>query len=370
MIKKEVEMRTNIELNENLPTSNGMEVVGVYDNLDFSQIKGIDQDEYINTVRYDVSKIKIKVAEFQDKIATGKYKPKVWGGPTILWTGEVDENGNNIYELITGYHRTIALQNENYSSGYFVVVKFVSKDGRSANYWKKIWKINENKKNTDFVQNDRSEVDVVGTVKDMITDGELEYDKNNYEDSFKSIYNTLKDMEQTEGQINQLIPKIFGALGNNAGVIYPFAKKDEWKSFQDTYADNNPDELVKAIQFESASEMDYQYRFMMKLVTEMVQNSTFDDEGNLEEIDSNYLNLTILAKVITGNSMKLDSIREAKKDFFNEMSDIMIKGAQCLKELKNKGNTKLKGAPQNKVEDTEYKKTKQLSFVFNSNKKD
>ena len=56
-----------------------------------------------------------------------------------------------------------------------------------------------------------------------------------------------------------------------------------------------------------------------------------------------------------------------RRIFFNEMSDIIIKGAKILEYLKTNGNTKLKGAPQNKVEDNEYKKTKQLSFVFNSN---
>ena len=58
--------------------------------------------------------------------------------------------------------------------------------------------------------------------------------------------------------------------------------------------------------------MDYIYRFMMKLMIEMVQSETtkFYDEdcevdgvehkkGDLKEIDTNYLNLTILAKVIT-----------------------------------------------------------------------
>jgi len=388
MIKKEVDdkMRTTIELNENVPTAKGMITLGVYDNLDFNQIKGINQKDYKNDVRYDVSKVKKTIGKFQDKIKAKptKYKPKVWGGPTILWTGEVDENGKKIYELITGYHRTIALINEGFSSGYFVVVDFVDFEGRTAKYWKEMWKINENKENEDYVSNTRSDPDIIGKTKSMIKNGDITYDKkedeNSYAKNFASISSALKDMELTKTQINKFVPLIFDALGNDSGVVYPYALKSEWEDFVSKYSDNNSDEYVKTIQFESASEMDYIYRFMMKLMIEMVQsdNTKFYDEdckidgveykkGDLKEIDTNYLNLTILAKVITGNSMKLTSIREAKKNFFNEMSDIIIKGAKILEYLKTNGNTKLKGAPQNKVEDNEYKKTKQLSFVFNSN---
>ena len=112
-------MRTTIELNENVPTK-GMITLGVYDNLDFNQIKGINQKDYKNDVRYDVSKVKKTIGKFQDKIVLNQLSTNFQGlGITILWTGEVDENGKKIYELITGYHRTIALINEGFSLWVF-----------------------------------------------------------------------------------------------------------------------------------------------------------------------------------------------------------------------------------------------------------
>ena len=65
--------------------------------------------------------------------------------------------------------------NEGYTGGYFVIVTFHSYKGQSANYWKSIWKSVENKKNPDFVQNDRNEEDII---EEQIYDDQYEYDLN------------------------------------------------------------------------------------------------------------------------------------------------------------------------------------------------
>ena len=232
-------IRTTPELNENLPKSKGMNIVGIIDNLPFKYIKGLDNENYKNDVRHDLSDTQVTIGKFQKKLKDGTYAPKIWGGPTLVATGEFHEDGNPMYELVTGWHRSSAMINEGYVDGYFVIVTFFSVNGKSANYWKSIWKSVENKKNADFVQNSRKEVDIVGKTTQMIQDGEIEFNKSDnskegVEKKTKVIIDALTDQECTQSEIHSLLPKILSNLGEKKGIVFPFPKK-KWSEFVETY---------------------------------------------------------------------------------------------------------------------------------------
>lgn len=344
-------IRTTPELNENLPKSKGMNIVGIIDNLPFKYIKGLDNENYKNDVRHDLSDTQVTIGKFQKKLKDGTYAPKIWGGPTLVATGEFHEDGNPMYELVTGWHRSSAMINEGYGDGYFVIVTFFSVNGKSANYWKSIWKSVENKKNADFVQNSRKEVDIVGKTTQMIQDGEIEFNKSDnskegVEKKTKVIIDALTDQECTQSEIHSLLPKILSNLGEKKGIVFPFPKK-KWSEFVETYETNNDNEYVKAVQFESVSEKDYEYRFMMKFLTELSQNCTFDENGEVLEIPEKYENVTILAKILEGSKSKVLNIRNAKNTFFEDNTNIILKAAKVLVKLKENDtlpNTKF--APQ------------------------
>jgi len=331
-------IRTTPELNENLPKSKGMEIVGIIDNLPFKYIKGLGNEDYKNDVRYNLDKTKVTIGKFQKKMKDGKYSPKIWGGPTLVATGEFHEDGNPMYELVTGWHRSQAMINHGYTDGYFVIVTFHSYKGQSANYWKSIWKSVENKKNPDFVQNDRNEEDIIGKTTQMVIDGEIEFNKSDntkegIEKKTKAIENALKDQECTNSEIYLLLPKILGNLGEKKGIVFPFPKK-KWDDYIETYSTNNDDEYVKHVQFESVSEKDYEYRFMMKFMTELVQNCTFGDDGEVLNIPEKFEKVTILAKIMSGSKSKVISTRNAKNTFFEDNTDIILKASKVLSKLK------------------------------------
>tara|TARA_B100001057_G_scaffold441686_1_gene476484 strand:- start:357 stop:1469 length:1113 start_codon:yes stop_codon:yes gene_type:complete len=345
-------IRRTPELNEILPKSKGMKIIGIIDNLPLKYIKGLDNENYVNDVRHDLSDTQTTIGKFQKKMQDGTYAPKVWGGPTLIATGEFHEDGNPMYELVTGWHRSSAMSNEGYLDGYFVIVTFVSENGSSANYWKRIWKSVENKKNADFVQNDRDEQDIIGITTQMILDGEIEFNKSDnskegIEKKTKAIENALKDQECTQSEIYLLLPKILANLGEKKGIVYPLVKK-KWTELKETYEINNDDEYVKAVQFEKVKEKDYEFRFMMKFLTELVQNCTYDKNGRLLHIPEKYENVTILAKITNeGQKSKLLKIREEKCTFFEDNADIIIKGAKILSKLvENKTLPNVKFAPQ------------------------
>ena len=344
-------IRTNPELNENLPKSKGMKIIGIIDKLPFKYIKGLDNENYVNDARHDLSKTQVTIGRFQKKIKDGKYLPKIWGGPTLVATGEFHEDGNPMYELVTGWHRSSAMINEGYLDGYFVIVTFYSYKGQSANYWKKIWKSVENKKNADFIQNDRGEQDIVGITTQMVVDGEIEFNKSDntkegIEKKTKAIENALKDQECTQSEIYLLLPKILANLGEKKGIVYPFPKK-KWEEYIETYSKNYDDEFVKTVQFESVSEKDYEYRFMMKFLTELAQNCTFDDNGEVLDIPEKYENMTILAKILEGSKSKVLDIRDAKNTFFEDNTNIILKATKILLKLKeNDTLPNVKFAPQ------------------------
>ena len=119
--------------------------------------------------------------------------------------------------------------------------------------------------------------------------------------------------------------------------MFPFPKK-KWEDYIETYSTNNDDEYVKAVQFESVSEKDYEHRFMMKFMTELVQNCTFDNDGEVLNIPEKFEKVTILAKIMSGSKSKVISTRNAKNTFFEDNTNIILKAAKVLEELK-KNNT-------------------------------
>ena len=65
-------IRTTPELNENLPKSKGMNIVGIIDNLPFKYIKGLDNENYKNDVRHDLSDTQVTIGKFQKKLKDGR----------------------------------------------------------------------------------------------------------------------------------------------------------------------------------------------------------------------------------------------------------------------------------------------------------
>jgi hypothetical protein len=69
------EMRNEAELNERLPKSKGMNIVGIIDKLDFKKyVVGVTQETYKNDVRFDTDNTPQTVAKFQKLIKEGDYQ--------------------------------------------------------------------------------------------------------------------------------------------------------------------------------------------------------------------------------------------------------------------------------------------------------
>lgn len=354
------EMRNEAELNERLPKSKGMNIVGIIDKLDFKKyVVGVTQETYKNDVRFDTDNTPQTVAKFQKLIKEGDYLPKTWGGPTITWTGKFHEDGHPLYELVTGWHRTTALDNEDVTFGYFVVVEFETYKGKSANYWKGIWKSNENEENTTYVQNPRKDKDIVGKVVSMLNDGTIEYDKSDasLSDMVVKVQETLEEMNQTPSKVKEHLPGILSKMKAHTHIVYQYSQKD-WNFFKSNYANNNPNKVVKTINFETVAEKDYEFRWMMQYAHELVQSAKFDKNGNVVDYNTDYESVTVLAKVGNGNVNKVKDTRTAKKDFFTNNLDVMKKFVKVMEKMQNTPNVKY--APQLVGEKKVYNDTKEL----------
>ena len=72
----------------------------------------------------------------------------------------------------------------------------------------------------------------------------------------------------------------------------------------------------------------------MKFLTELSQNCTFDENGEVLDIPEKYENVTILAKILEGSKTKVLKIRNAKNTFFEDNTNIILKAAKVLSKLK------------------------------------
>ena len=158
------------------PKAKGMRVVRIDDKFPMNQIY---QPGGSNSARATGTD-RDKVADFQRLIKEGKYEPGYYIPPTVelikdasqfpeLELSDKQKEEMLKYEamLDTGFHRHEGHYGENKQTMHVAVVEFFHFQGKPAEYWRDIWRTNENKKEEE-VRNERVEIDIVTQIVNMI----------------------------------------------------------------------------------------------------------------------------------------------------------------------------------------------------------
>ena len=158
-----------------------------------------------------------KVVAHELSIKNGLYRPEFFEPPVVEWDEELQ-----CFVLVTGGHRHMAHENTGSKYFYVAVVKFEDCNGKSANYWRKIYQSNENKEDNGVVEkNVRSSEGIKSTVHSLIESGDVTPD-------IKGIQSALEDQgfaKNTERGKN-LLNQIRAELGQVKGVTRLYSKAE------------------------------------------------------------------------------------------------------------------------------------------------
>lgn len=164
-----------------------------------------------------------KVSAHELSIKNGLYRPEHFEPPVVEINGEdATKDGKPLFQLTTGGHRHMAHENTDSKYFYAAHVKFEDCNGKSANYWRKIYQSNENKEDNGVVEkNVRSSEGIKSTVHSLIESGDVTPD-------IKGIQSALEDQglgKNTERGKN-LLNQIRAELGQVKGVTRLYSKAD------------------------------------------------------------------------------------------------------------------------------------------------
>ena len=161
------------------PKAKGMRVVRIDDKF---PMKEIYQPGGSNSARASGTDGE-KVKAFQKLIKDGKYEPGYYVPPTVELIKddsqfpELELNDKQKQKMLeykamldTGFHRYEAHYGENETIIHVAIIEFFEFEGKSAEYWRDIWRTNENKKE-DEIKNERVEIDIVTQLVNMVRKG-------------------------------------------------------------------------------------------------------------------------------------------------------------------------------------------------------
>lgn len=157
-----------------------------------------------------------KVALHEISIKAGLYTPEYHEPPVLEMNGEM-------FEQVTGGHRHLAHENTGAKYFYAAIVEFYDCNGKSANYWRKMYQSNENRQGQNGIveKNYRSDAGIKSTVNALIESGDITSD-------IKGIQSALEDQgygKNTEKGKN-LLNQIRAELGQVDGVTRLYSKAD------------------------------------------------------------------------------------------------------------------------------------------------
>tara|TARA_Y100000004_G_C8942906_1_gene424916 strand:+ start:250 stop:1182 length:933 start_codon:yes stop_codon:yes gene_type:complete len=283
-----------MKINAKIPTSKGMRVIKIIPDLDITKITNTNNK---NSVRFKGVNVGA-ITRLGKIIKNGDYQPEYHIPPVVT------QEGLDKYNLESGFHRFTAHKKEQQKTFYVVLVEFFDTDGKSANYWRNSWKINENKEDDKYVKTPRTEDDIVGTIKQFIEDKDIT-------DSEEDIINSLKDIKVKSDSLNKYLSKVYKKIGKKEKAVDNFTKNDLLE-IANNYGSN-----TIAVSF---------------LKTAAVRDDRVTVE-NFLKMHNEGKNPVIIAKVDNANQAKIIDIRKNKINVLQEIMDNMFKQVQIAMNL-------------------------------------
>ena len=219
------------------PCNPGMRVVEIVPDFKF---KNLNDPKGKNEVRHGQEDIK-QIGKLQQIIKNGKYEPQFYVSPIVEIKGDF-----NRADLISGFHRYAAHIGCGKETMYVTVVEFFAAEGKSAEYWRLMWKLVENDKE-EKIETPRTKADIVKTLVQMIADEIMT-------SSEKDIDSALKDAHLTPTKISEYKSEIFKELGKSHKVVTTIDTKEHKRLVEGksgitvTYSEpSNPDYESRAL---------------------------------------------------------------------------------------------------------------------------
>ncbi len=337
------------ELNENLPSSKGMRIVGIIDKFEYKKyLEGFGLSTWKNDVRHDLEDTPKTLGKFVSAIKNGTYKPKIHMGPTISLNGSLHADGNPMYDLETGWHRTNSHDMADEDTMYVVVVEFYDFEGHSASYWKDVWKALENKENTEIIKNTRKNVDLAGKIVSMVKTTKT------IKVTDEDLIEVLDDMGATEAEVNKVLPLVYEKLGHVDKIAKPLSEKMRNTILANIRKKYNG--TVKKITFEKGEIEDYEARNLLKWMKSVVADIS------VLSTSSHYI-----AYFNSGKVSEHETLRKkkggGKKNALSDAYDLVEKVGLAINKAKKEGVYKsptLSYFPTLTGESEEYEKSGKL----------
>ena len=210
------------------PKAKGMRVICIDDKFPMNQIYQPGGSNSARASGTDGGKVK----DFQKLISEGKYEPGYYVPPTVELIKDVSQfpelelNDKQKQEMLeykamldTGFHRYEAHYGEGETTMHVAIVEFFEFAGKSAEYWRDVWRTNENKKEEE-VSTERVEIDIVTQIVNMIKKGTVKGNE-------KDIKETLKEMKVTsKDEKHNILNEVLSAIGQESRVVQSISDSD------------------------------------------------------------------------------------------------------------------------------------------------
>ena len=210
------------------PKAKGMRVIRIDDKFPMNQIYQPGGSNSARASGTDGGKVK----DFQKLISEGKYEPGYYVPPTVEIIKDVSQfpelelNDKQKQEMLeykamldTGFHRYEAHYGEGETTMHVAIVEFFEFAGKSAEYWRDVWRTNENKKEEE-VSTERVEIDIVTQIVNMIKKGPVKGNE-------KDIKETLKEMKVTsKDEKHNILNEVLSAIGQESRVVQSISDSD------------------------------------------------------------------------------------------------------------------------------------------------
>jgi len=293
------------------PKAKGMRVLRIEDEFPMDKIY---QPGGSNSARATGTDTK-KVAEFQRLIKEGKYEPGYYIPPTVelikdasqfpeleLSDKQKEEMLKYDAMLDTGFHRHEGHYGENKQTMHVAVVEFFAFQGKPAEYWRDIWRTNENMKEEE-VRNERVEIDIVTQIVNMVRKKTIKATKTVGLE--QAIEATIKDMKVTaKDEKSRILNDVLIELGQESRVVQSISEKDF-------------EEIKKLVPNNE----------VIKLTTRKLATADYDTRAFIKYINAVNSGLSpLILTIVNGNTSKnVLNIREKKPDILTDHFREIIK---------------------------------------------
>lgn len=290
----DVTIKTQTQIDPIIPKGKGMRVIEMGD---FPMDKIISSKLGTNSNRPEGVSI-AKVEQHEYSIRNGLYRPEYFVPPVIELAGgdygpECD--GEWYYKVTSGGHRHMAHENTGREYFYAALVEFYDYDGRSANYWRKIYQSNENGPEDGTVsKNYRKDPNIMSTTLSLIDSGDIQ-------PTAEAVQSSLEDQgfgRSTERGV-RLLNKILMALGQVEGVTRIYSDSDLQNVIQ-TETTPTTNVMIRKMKDKSGTDTDYDTRLMRNII------KSLNDEENSKQYINVFMHWTGLSpsQVIKAREVK------------------------------------------------------------------